>query len=222
MKKIFLALFCSFFIIGCGQHISNINIPEINQSESVLLKDLRPESEDSDKIFSYLITSEAYGINRVKTNFVPSMTRLLQHRVYEKLGSTHSHPEIIVHHMVVYSNVQANTRRSLFAASFGGLAGLIAAGPDNNYVALHSTTIDPGFFEVTAKDEYKRGWYSNKENPNNANVIITYIDAEISGKRISVKTISPTVLPKNQENQDIFINAVESAIHYYLEQYSIE
>lgn len=220
MKKTFLLLCLPFLIFGCAPKVSKINIPEMNQSEFVVLKDLRPESESSDEIFSYLITSDAYGINRVNVRMVPIMTRLLQHRIYENFGNSNDPIEVTVHHMVVYLNMQAQMKKNILAGSIGGVVGMLAtAGVSNNYVALHSTIVDPIYFESTAKNEYKRGLYTVEENPNKANVIITYIDAKINNKRVSIKTISPTDLPENLENQDPFINAVEAAIHYYLEQY---
>lgn len=220
MKKTFLLLCLPFLIFGCAPKVSKINIPEMNQSEFVVLKDLRPESESSDEIFSYLIASDAYGINRVNVRMVPIMTRLLQHRIYENFGNSNDPIEVTVHHMVVYLNMQAQMKKNILAGSIGGVVGMLAtAGVSNNYVALHSTIVDPIYFESTAKNEYKRGLYTVEENPNKANVIITYIDAKINNKRVSIKTISPTDLPENLENQDPFINAVEAAIHYYLEQY---
>lgn len=90
------------------------------------------------------------------------------------------------------------------------------AGLSNNHVTIYSSIVDPNYFESTAKDDYKPALYTEKENPNKAIVFITYIDAEINGKRVFIKTISPTDLP---EKQDPFINSVESAIKYYLDQY---
>jgi len=218
MKKSFLFLFLSLLVFGCAHSVTKINIPDITKSESVLLKDLRPENESSNEIFSYLITSDAYGINRIGiTNMVPTMTRLLQHRVYEKFG-TSTHPiEIIVHHMVIYSNSQSRMKTGILAGTIAGPLGVLAsAGLSDNNVTLYSTIVDPINFESTAKDEYKRALYTEKENPNKAIVVITYIDAEINGKRVFIKTMSPADLP---DNQNPFIYSVESAIKYYLDQY---
>ncbi len=218
MKNTLLFLLLSLLVFGCARPVTKINIPEITKSESVLLKDLRPENEKSDKVFSYLITSDDYGINRVgNVTMVPTMTRLLQHRIYEKFGVS-THPiEIILHHMVVYINMQSTMKRSIQASMIAGPVGALAsAGSSNNNVILSSTIVDPNYFESTAKDEYKRALYAEKENPNKAIVIITYIDAEINGKRVFIKTMSPTDLP---DKQDPFINSVESAIKFYLDQY---
>lgn len=218
MKKTFLFLFLSFLVFGCAPSVTKINIPEINKSDDVLLQDLRPETENSDEIFSYLITSDAYGINRLGgTTLVPTMTRLLQHRVYEKFGNS-THPiEIIVHHMVAYLNMQSRMKTGILAGTIAGPIGALAAsGSSSNNVTVYSSIVDLNNFESTAEDEYKRALYTEKENPNKVIVIITYIDAEINGKRVFIKTMSPTELP---ENQDPIIYSVESAIKYYLDQY---
>ncbi len=41
--------------------------------------------------------------------------------------------------------------------------------------------------ESTVNDEYKRWLYNEKENPNRANGLITYINAEINSKRVCIK-----------------------------------
>jgi hypothetical protein len=147
----------------------------------------------------------------------PSLTRLLQHRVYEKLGNSGDPIEIVVHHLVVYINMKSQLKKGILAGSIAGPVGVaIAAGSANNTVTLASSIVDPKYFESTAKEEHKRALYTEKENPNNASVMVTYIDAEIKGKRVIIKTMSPAMLP---ENQDPYIAAVESAIKYYLDQF---
>jgi len=184
--KAFLYLFLALFTFGCAQSVTQINIPEIAKSDSVVLKDLRPENENSNEIFSYLITSDAYGINRIgDANMVPSLTRLLQHRVYEKFGNAADPLEIVVHHLVVYLNMKSQLKKGVLAGTIAGPVGVaVAAGAANNTVTLATSIVDPKYLESTAKDEHKRALYTEKENPNKASVIVTYIDAAINGKRV--------------------------------------
>ncbi|MBM9518745.1 hypothetical protein JWG39_02790 [Desulforhopalus vacuolatus] len=223
MKNIFcfLLLFLTLITLGCAKPAVNfITIPDISKSDSVTLKDLRPEKEKSIKVLSYLITSNAYGINREGGDSLePSMPRILQHRVYEKLGGSNSALELTVYHMVVYSNMQAQMKGSVLWGTLAGPVGgaVAAAGSNDENITSHSSIVDPVLLESTnTKDEYKHGLYTEKENPNKTNVLITYIDAGINGRRVCIKNISPLPFSKNQHPLNI---ALESAIDYYLDQY---
>jgi hypothetical protein len=216
----FLLFFLILITLGCAKPVIRfISIPDISKSDSVILKDLRPEKEKSIEILSYLITSDAYGINREGGDSLePSMPRILQHRVYEKFGDSVSTLELTVYHMVVYTNMQSQMKKSVLWGTLAGPVGVMAAaGSNNNNITSNSSIADPAMLESTNnKDEYKRGLYTEQENPNMANVLITYIDAEINGKRVCIKTISPLASSDNQHPLNI---ALESAIDYYLGQY---
>ena len=222
MKNIFclFLLFLTLIMFGCAKPVIKfITIANISKSDSVTLTDLRPEKEKSIEILSYLITSDAYGINREGGDSLePSMPRILQHRVYEKFGDSVSTLELTIYHMVVYSNMQSQMKKGILWGTLAGPIGMAAAaGSNDNNITSNSSIVDPVMLEATNNDdEYKRGLYTEQENPNKANVLIIYIDAEINGKRVCIKTISPLVAPGNQHPLNI---ALESAIGYYLDQY---
>jgi Cu2+-containing amine oxidase len=98
----------------------------------------------------------------------------------------------------------------------GPIGGAIASATKNNVVDGVASVIDGKEFEASSKEEYKRTLYTEKENPNKASVFIVYLDAEVDGKRVFVKTMTPTKLP---EGKNPHIAAVETAIAYFLQQY---
>lgn len=205
-------------LIGCAQPVTTIIVPEIVKSEAIVLKDLRPDLEKQNEILSLLVTSDAYGIYRKgDASTVPAATRLLQHRVFEKFNTSNQPKEITIHHLVVYLNMQSSLRRTAIMAGFGGVVGsAIAGGTQNNSATLSCSLIEKDAFEAAAKDEFKLALYTEKENPNKANVFIVFIDAEFNGKRVFVKTMSPAIAP---ENQNAHALAIDAAIQFYLSQY---
>jgi hypothetical protein len=213
MKRSMLLI--SLFFLSCAHQI---DVPEINKSESVLVKDLRPAIEKESEGFSFLIFSDSYGIFRRGDAFlIPPAPRLLQHRVFEKLGFSQQPLELTIHHMVVYLNAKSDLTRSGVLGGVGGAVGAaVAAATTSNFANLVSTLVDRQAFESLAQEEYKRALYTETENPNHASVYVVYIDAEISGKRVFVKTMTPS---EATDNQNALAVAVESTIRYYLSQY---
>lgn len=216
MKK--TILLAALVFLGCVQPIK-VDVPDIEKSQSVVAKDLRPLSEKESKVFSVLIVSPSYGIFRRGDEFLtPSAPRLLQHRVFQKFSSNTQPVEVTIHHMVVYLNGRAATTRSALAGGLGGMAGagIAATTATNNNVNLLSTLADRQTFDSLAEDEYKRALYTDIENPENASVFVVYLDAEINGKRVFVKTMTPA---DAKDSQNPLATAVESTIQYYLSQY---
>lgn len=99
----------------------------------------------------------------------------------------------------------------------GGVVGaLIAAGGQANVgVNMSQSVIDEKQFTGVA-DEYEHAYYNEAENPQKASVFVIYIDAEIKGKRVFVRTVAPF---KGQQGQNSYGLAVESTVQYYLAQY---
>jgi hypothetical protein len=211
MKKL-LVLLLPFVLAACATAPPpKIDVPEINKSQSVVMHDARPAAEQQSEIFSLLITSERYGTIRmaeIKTE--PSPLRLFQHRVFERLGDK-GPLDVTVHHLVVYMNQQGQLR----AGALGGLVGLaIVSGRE---VSGSSTVVDSAVFEgMKGDDEFKRALFTKAENPQNAPVLIVYIDATINGKRITTKTVSPL---KQPEGKVPYVVALESASTFFLSQY---
>jgi hypothetical protein len=182
------------------------------------IKDLRPDTEKQGEIFSLLITSEAYAITRVAENaFSPPAVRLLQHRAFEKFGAATPMPELKIHHLVVYTNPQAQFRRMAIGAGIGGAIGaVVGAQMTTDSSGVVNTTSDSKAFESVSATEYKRAWYTEQENPGRGNVIVIYIETEIQGKRVFTKSIA-AMTGKAGENPVIV--ALESGIKYHFSQY---
>jgi hypothetical protein len=72
-------------------------------------------------------------------------------------------------------------------------------------------------FEKSQDNEYERAFFTEAENPQRASVFVIYIDATIRGKRVSVKSMSMASAP---EGKNAYSIAVQSAIDYYLSQYT--
>ncbi|WP_019616846.1 hypothetical protein [Psychromonas ossibalaenae] len=216
MKKLFVII-CTTLIVGCS-NVSKVEVPNIAESESVNFVDLRPANEKENEIFSLFITSDAYALYRRGDDLVePAPVRLLQHRAYEKLSSEGNNPEVVVYHMVVYLNLQSELRGVSLGGLFGGaVGGAIAGAMEDGTVNSINSLVNKEEFEAMLADEYLRVTYTKDENPNEASVFVTYIDAEINGKRSFVKSMTPTRTP---DGIDPHVASVESAISYLLEQY---
>ena len=65
-------------------------------------------------------------------------------------------------------------------------------------------------------DEFKRALFTKAENPQNAPVLIVYVDATINGKRVTTKTVSPL---KQPEGKVPYVVALEAASTFFLSQY---
>lgn len=207
----YLCLLLPLFIIGCALPIVKMDVPGIEKSSSISVKDQRPENEKRGEIFGYLITSSAYGIHRIGDEKLdPPMIQVFRHRVYEKFGVSNPVSELIVHHMVVYYNAKSELRA-------GALTGVIGAAiASGAKVSVYESLVDRKDFEALAKEEYKRAFYTETENPESATVFVIYIDAEINGKRVFIKTMRPNSAP---DGKLPYHHAIDAAIKYFLTHY---
>ena len=112
--------------------------------------------------------------------------------------------------MVVYYNAKSALR---VGALFGAIGAVIASTDD---VAIYKSQINASDFESIAKEEHKLALYTEKENPEDASVFLIYIDAELDGKRVFVRVMSPS---KSPEGKDPYVLAVNATIEYFLAQY---
>lgn len=218
MKYIFLVIF-SLLIVGCAAPVVKVDVPNINESHLLSVTDLRPKTEKESEIFSLVISSEAYGTYRRGDALLnPTAIRIFQHRVYEKFSPQNFKPEVKVHHLVVYMNLKSELRRGVTGGLLGGVIGAgIAASTQKYGVDGIASIITQKEFEAFDQ-EYKRTLYSEKENPNKASVFVVYLDAEINGKRVFVKTMTPFQPPKeNTKNPQVL--AVEAATAFFLDQF---
>ncbi len=191
-------------------------VNDLGKSQTVTLQDLHPEEENKREVFSYLVTSERYGIFRLgNISTEPSAMRLLQHRVYEHFGAA-SPVNIKVHHFVVYQNLQGSLRAGAVGSVFGAVGAVIASSTVNNDLGGSVSTIDPALFASTAGDnEWKRGLSTTEENPKNGASLVTWLDVEINGKRVFVRGVSPLKVPDGVVPYNA---AIESTYSYLLKQ----
>lgn len=217
-SKLFLLL--AFFFSGCATPIIKVNIPNMQDQNTVTVTDLRPRTEKENQTFSLSISSKAYGLYRRGDAILdPTAIRILQHRVHEKFSHLNTKSEIKIHHFIVYMNLKSELRRGVFGGTIGGIIGAgIAAGTQRHGVDILRYIMTQEEFDAIDK-EYERALYSNAENPGKASVYVVYLDAEIDGKRTFVKTMTPFNMPKeNTSNSHVF--AVETAIEFFLEQFN--
>ncbi|UTW09181.1 hypothetical protein [Pseudomonas benzenivorans] len=205
-------------LAGCAGQVTNPNVANVERSSSISVVDRRPETEKKAETFSYSISNDAYATYRMAEETVsPPGTILLRHRAYEKFGAAMPSLELVVHHFVVYSNLQSELRRSTIGGVFAGALGSVVASqlpttaPDTA-----CTSVDRAGFDSLASAEYKRALYSERENPNHASVYIVYIDTEINGKRVFTRTMMPFKKAADAEPQ---VAALEAAVRCQLAQY---
>lgn len=194
-----------------------VEVTDVAKSQAATLVDLHPAGENKREAFSYLITSERYGIFRngdVVTD--PPALRLLQHRVFERLGGQ-GPLTIKVHHFVVYQNLQSTLKAGALGSIFGPLGAAAAASSVKNDLGGSAAVVDPALFADTAGDnEWKRGVMSAEENPTNAAALITWLDVDINGKRVFVRSVSPMKVP---EGKVPYVVALEAAFDMLLKQF---
>lgn len=214
MKKI-LILLSATLVVSCAAPVAKVSLSDISESNSIILSDLRPKLEKQSDVFSYIITSKAYGIYRRGDDLLnPTSIRLFQHRVYEKFKDTGMPNEITVYHLVVYMNLKSQLRRGGFGAVLGGAIGAsISAVTNDNTVNGIFSMVNRSEFDSLNKDEYKRALYTKEENPKKASVFVVYLDAEVDGKRAFIKSITPYNIPDGENSH---LAAVETAIEYFL------
>lgn len=214
MRKMLLAMVV--LVAGCATQVTTMNVPGIERSDSVRVKDLRPETEKQGEIFSLSVSNDAYAIYRIADGAItPSAIRLLQHRAYEKFGTGSS--EIKIHHFVIYRNRQAELKRGALFAAFGGALGAaLATQVTTEPTGISPSLVDGSAFDALATTEYKRALYTEQENPGRGSVYIVYIETEIQGRKIFTRTL----VPMNIKDQDDSLNiALEESIKFHLSRY---
>lgn len=217
--KIFLAtVAAALFLTGCAAPVHKHEVAGLQKSETMNFVDARPQAESEQKIFSLLVTSDAYATYRYSTSTLdPSALRLFQHKIYEKFPEGAKPSQVKVHHFVSYMNMQSALRRTAVGSIFG-IAGAVVASSTQNYQAdFRATSVDRAKFEAASEDEeYTRSFFSAEENPKNAPVFVVYIDAEIDGKRNFVRGIAPT---NRDDGKNPYLHVVDSTIVAFLNNY---
>lgn len=217
--KLILVILVAVLSVGCSAPTVMVNVSNLDKSSSLLVDDLRPESEKENKIFSLSISSDAYGTYRRGDKLTnPNSVRLFQHKVYEKYADGGILPDVKVHHFVVYMNFKSELRRGVAGGLLGGAIGTAIASRTKKYgidgIARLTTEEKFNSFEK----EYQRALYSKEENPDKVSVYRVYLDASIDGKRTFVTTMTQARLPKELEKTP-HAAAIETAISYFLDQY---
>lgn len=219
--SLILLAFAAVVLAGCAAAPASLEVPGMERSEQVRMQDLRPPVEKEAGVFSFLITSDSYGIYRVAQSiFAPSPIRLLQHRAHETLRKGAAPLEVKVHHLVIYRNVQSQYRRGAIAFGLGGLVGALVADANNNWVkdpsGALSSVADTVVFDSLAPTEFQRALYTEQENPGRGSVHVIYIDTEVDGKRVLTRTLAPV---RANEGENPLAIGVEAAIKFHLAQH---
>jgi len=217
MKRL-LVLLAPLFFAGCVTAPQpKFEVSDLGKSQTVAFEDLHPVDESKTEIFSYLISSERYGIFRVGAiDTDPTAMRLLQHRAYERL-SDRGPLAIKIYHFAVYRNSQGSLRAGAFGSVLGPLGAVLATASVNNDLGGTTAVIDPSLFASTSGDnEWKRGVMSRQENPANGAAFVTWLDVEINGKRVFVRGVSPM---KVADGKVPYVVALESTYDFLLKQF---
>lgn len=215
-RMIGLLLVITFLnLTGCAVPVK-YEVPNLNQSAQFVVKDLRPEVERETKLFSFLITSKAYGVRRIGDG-AEGLTpvRLMQHRVHEMLKPNSFGTEVKVHHFVSYINFRASAKRGALGAAIGGMFGTLLVSSTQSGLPLPPgiSYVDPEVFASSIEEEYVRGHYTEEENPNKSDVIVVFLDAEMNGQRTFLRRIS-RMDPNEKANH--FMEAVDATIQAFL------
>ena len=214
MKRL-LALLLPLILAACASAPPpQVVVPDIAKSEHVAVTDSRAAGETERKAFSYLITSDAYGIFRNgELGLQPPLLRLLQHRVFEKTGAD---AKVTVYHFVTYQNIQGQLRGAAMGSILGPVGAVIGGKMSEHDTALSTTLVDRAAFDaMTGDNEWKRGVPTPTENPQKGAVYVSYLDAEVNGKRAFVRVVAPISAPPGQIP---FVVAMETTIQHFLAQ----
>ena len=217
MNRPLLLLLLPLALAGCASGPAtpvHVDVPDIARSASVTVRDARPPTEATRQIMSYLVTSDAYGVIRQgDLDTEPSAMRLIQHRVFERLGpGAHA----TVHHLVLYQNMQSQGRAGAIGAVFGLIGAVIASSQYDGTIATAATLVDRKQFEaLTGDDEWKRAIYTPAENPNKVTVIVSYLDLDVDGKRAFVRIVSPL---KVEGGKNPFVLSLQATIDEAVKQ----
>ena len=208
-------------LTACAASPLQVAVPDIAESDSVKLTDLRPGSEAEKETFSLLISSDAYAIYRVgDAATVPPPLRLLQHQAYEQIPSNGAPLDITVYHFVSYMNAQSSLRAGAIGGIFGPIGGGIAMAVQNQNANFNVIEIDRDKFDSIPSDqEYTRAYYSATENPDDAIVFVIYLDAEINGKRRIIRSVSPS---ETDDGAQPFVAALTKTIDAFLSDFSTQ
>jgi hypothetical protein len=213
MKRFLIAVLPLFLAACASAPPLHVDVSDIARSQSVPVRDERPAKETQREAFSYLITSDAYGVMRNgEMGLEPAPLRLLQHRAFERAGNGGT---LIVHHFVTYQNLQSQLRGIALGAPLGPIGSAIGAAMTAHGVDLHFNAVDRAAFEALAGDkEWQRGTMSAAENPLKGAAFVTYLDAEFKGKRAFVRVVSPVSV----DNRNAYPDAVDATIRQWLGQ----
>ena len=64
-------------------------------------------------------------------------------------------------------------------------------------------------------DEWRRGTYTDEENTKMVSVLVTWLDAEVDGKRVLVRVVSPISVKGPQRAESV---SIDTCIDWWLEQ----
>ena len=213
-----LALITSIALVGCAVTPAKLEVDNLAASEKTPVQDLRPPTEGTGDIFSFLITSDRYGYARSPLHLTnPSGPRLFTHRLQEKYG-TGAVPPTKLHHFAVYVNNRAELKAVALGATFGAIGAVLANNMPKREGKVMHEVVDPARFAAeSGEDEYKRAIYADPQNTASTSMFIVYIESELQQKRRFTRTVWPATAPKAGEKSPLQ-QAMDAAIEFNLSQ----
>lgn len=214
MNRILFLAILPLALAGCAVAPTHVDVPDIARSGAVTVHDTRPPTESRREALSLLITSDAYGLFRAgDVNTEPPVMRLVQHRVYERMGAG---AHVTVSHLVMYRNLQPQLKAAAWGALLGPIGAGIAAASYNGTTGMSVTQVDRAQFDVMTGDtEWKRALVAPTENPNKVPVDVTYLDLDVDGRRAFVRVVTPEQFA---DGRNPFVQATENTIRVALDQ----
>ena len=219
MKRLASWIVPAVLLAGCAVGPQVHEVPGIEKSAAVVVSDVRPPTEKERTLFSYLITSEAYGIFRVGDGVIePPGPRVLTHRLNERLGQNGAMPDLTIRHFVVYENSQSAMRSSAAGASFGVIGAVIAGSGTVTPGEVRNAAFDPSLFEAIAgENEYKRGLFAEGESPGRMAAWMVYINTATGGREVFTRSMVPTRSVEGRPRT--MVEAIKTAIDYHVSNY---
>lgn len=208
MKKLLLLVL--LFTMNAYASDPEILDAELSRSSVLVVKDLRPPFESESKTMAWMRTSPDYGISRRNDKLVqPTPIRILQHRVFERLGPD---AKLTVHHFVTYLNSQAALLTALQKGPIRALMDPVSGGD----APTSKTLPDRSKFEsFQLDDEWRRALYTDEENTRMVSVYVTYLDADVDGRRALVRVVTPVTVKAPQRAENL---SIDTCIDWWLQQ----
>lgn len=202
-------------LVGCAPATVKLPVANLAVSEKTHVEDLRPASEKTQEVFSYLITNERFGYRRLPQEATdPSGARLFSHLLQEKYGDTVV-PPTKLKHFVVYLDERAAIKRTSLAAA--GFVVIPAAGniSESQYGVINSLVDSAEFNAASGDSEYQRAISNSPYSLSGKPIYVIYIESESGSKNRFTRTTFPMKNAPLGFEQTLY-EAMDAAIRFNL------